>query len=56
MASTLFLVLYRKLQPFFLAEIYSAEPPSVSIMKELSEKSENRGFAPASPGGAVAGG
>src|SRR5215813_5840430 len=48
--------LYRKFkQPFFLTEIYSAEPPSVSIVKELSEKSENRGFAPASSGGAVAG-
>src|SRR5262249_34197811 len=40
---------------FFLTGIYSAEPPSVSIVKELSEKSENRGFAPASSGGAVAG-
>src|SRR5262249_11656323 len=40
---------------FFLTEIYSAEPPRVSIVKELSEKSENRGFAPASSGGAVAG-
>src|SRR5215831_12885400 len=49
--------LYRKFkQPFFLTEMYSAEPPSVSIVKELSEKSENRGFAPASSGGAVAGG
>src|SRR5215813_3881258 len=40
---------------FFLTEIYSAEPPRVSIVKELSEKSENRRFAPASPRGAVAG-
>jgi len=31
--------------------MYSAEPPSVSIVKELSEKSENRGFAPACSGG-----
>src|SRR5215469_833214 len=48
--------LYRKFkQPFFLTEIYSAVPPSVSIVEELNEKSENRGFAPASSGGAVAG-